>query len=353
MKGIFMPPGRDGAGGSLCYNEPKQAPREEEEMRKPALSTLMMIAALASCSPNIHLDFLGQEKLAEVTLIQSPAKDKVLVIDIEGVISSVINTSLFSREKNAVSRVYERLERAAQDPQVKAVILRLDTPGGEVTASDMIYHEVLKFKDRTKKPVIGLMMGVAASGGFYIASACDYIMAHPTTLTGSIGVISIFPNFGDLMAKVGVKVNVIKSGEAKDSGGPFRDMTAEEKKLFQAIIDEYYQDFLSAVAGNRKDRIAADELRRIADGRVYTAPQALTLKLIDEIGYFDDAYKKALAMAGLKSARLVAYTYYPLSKTNIYAAQLGDFSALDKKVLESYLAVLKTGFYYLWLPQAQ
>ncbi|MGZ4886498.1 MAG: signal peptide peptidase SppA [Candidatus Aminicenantales bacterium] len=322
-------------------------------MKKPALSTFLIMAALASCSPNIHLDFLGQEKLAEVILVPGSAKDKVLMIDVEGVISSVVNTSLFSREQNAVSRVYERLERAARDPLVKAIILRLDTPGGEVAASDMIYHEVLRFKERTKKPVIGLMMGVAASGGFYIASACDYIMAHPTTLTGSIGVISIFPNFSDLMAKVGIKVNVIKSGEAKDSGGPFRDMSVEEKKLFQAIIDEYYQDFLNVVSANRKDRIAADDLRAIADGRVYTAPQALKLKLIDEIGYFDDAYKKILSMAGLKSARLVAYTYYPSTKTNIYAAQLGDFSPLDKKVLESYLAVLKTGFYYLWLPQAQ
>jgi protease-4 len=322
-------------------------------MKKFLIPLLLIMTALAGCSPQIHLDFLGQEKLAEVILAPGPAKDKVLMIDVEGVISSVINTSLFSREKNAVSRVYERLERAAQDPLVKAVILRLDTPGGEVAASDMIYHEVLKFKEKTKKPVIGLMMGIAASGGYYIASACDYIMAHPTTLTGSIGVISIFPNFGDLMAKVGVKVNVIKSGDAKDSGGPFRDMTVEEKKLFQAIIDEYYQDFLNVVSGNRKDRIAADDLRTIADGRVYTAPQALKLKLIDEIGYFDDAYKKTLSMAGLKAGRLVAYTYYPLSKTNIYAGQLGDFSPLDKKVLESYLAVLKTGFYYLWLPQTQ
>jgi len=322
-------------------------------MKKILIPLLLSLTVLAGCSPQIHLDFLGQEKLAEVVLVPGPAKDKVLMIDVEGVISSAINTSLFSREKNAVSRVYERLERAAQDPLVKAVILRLDTPGGEVTASDMIYHEVLKFKEKTKKPVIGLMMGIAASGGYYIASACDTIMAHPTTLTGSIGVLSIFPNYGDLMAKVGVKVNIIKSGEAKDSGGPFRDMTVEEKKLFQAIIDEYYEDFLGVVAGNRKDKIAAGDLRTIADGRVYTAPQALKLKLIDEIGYFDDAYKKALSMAGLKSARLVAYTYYPLSKTNIYAAELGDFSPLDKKVLESTLAVLKTGFYYLWLPQTR
>jgi protease-4 len=322
-------------------------------MRKSPILILLIVTALAGCSPNIHLDFLGREKITEVTLVPGPARDKILMIDVEGVISSMINTSLFSREKNAVSRVYERLELAARDSRVKAVILRLDTPGGEVAASDMIYHEILKFKERTKKPVVGLMMGITASGGYYIASACDYVMAHPTTLTGSIGVISVFPNFGDLMAKVGVKVNVIKSGEAKDSGGPFRDMTVEEKKLFQAIIDEYYEGFLKVVAAGRKDRIASDELRTIADGRVYTAPQALKLKLIDEIGYFDDAFKKTLAMAGLKAARLVAYTYYPLSKTNVYAAQIGDFSPLEKKVLESTLAVLKTGFYYLWLPQTQ
>jgi protease-4 len=322
-------------------------------MRKRLIPLLTVAAALTACSPHIHLDFLGQEKLAEVVLLPGPESEKILMIDVEGVLSSTVNTSLFSREKNAVSRVYERLERAALDPRVKAVILRLDTPGGEVTASDIIYHEVLRFKKKTRRPVIALMMGIAASGGYYIASACDVLMAHPTTLTGSIGVISIFPNIGDLMAKVGVKVNVIKSGEAKDSGGPFRDMTVEEKKIFQAIIDEYYQDFLNAVSANRKDRIAAADLRTIADGRVYTAQQALGLKLVDEIGYFDDAFKKALSAAGLKAARLVTYTYYPQNKTNIYATALGEFSPLDKRILESTLAILKTGFYYLWLPQTQ
>jgi len=322
-------------------------------MKRALIPLVIIVAAVAGCSPHIHLDFLGQEKLAEVVLLPGPEAEKVLMIDIEGVISESASAGLLSREKNAVSRVYERLERAALDPRVKAVILRLDTPGGEVTASDIIYHEVLRFKERTHKPVVGLMMGVAASGGYYIASACDVILAHPTTLTGSIGVISIFPNFADLMAKVGVKVNVIKSGQAKDSGGPFRDMTAEEKKLFQTIIDEYYEGFLKAVSGNRKDAIAAADLRAIADGRVYTAPQALRLKLIDGIGYFDDAFKRTLELAKLKTARLVGYTYYPQTKTNVYAARLGEFSPLDKSVLESYLAVLKTGFYYLWLPESR
>ncbi|HVP91283.1 MAG TPA: signal peptide peptidase SppA [Terriglobales bacterium] len=322
-------------------------------MKKALVPLFVMATALAGCSPHIHLDFLGQEKLAEVVLLPGPESAKVLVVDVEGMISSTGEAGLLSREKNAVSRVYERLELAARDPRVRAVILRLDTPGGEVTASDILYHEVLRFKEKTRKPVVGLMMGLAASGGYYVASACDFILAHPTTLTGSIGVISIFPNFGELMAKIGVKVNVIKSGEAKDSGGPFRDMTGEEKKLFQAVIDEYYEDFLKAVSAGRGGRIAPAELRTMADGRVYTARQALDLKLVDGLGYFDDAFAKAISLAGIKAARLVAYTYHPLTKTNIYASRLGDFSPLDAKVLESYLAVLKTGFYYLWLPRSR
>jgi protease IV len=323
-------------------------------MRKAAfLAIAAALAAAPACSPHIHLDVLGQERLEEIVLLPNPAKDKVLMIDVEGMISSTVDGGLLSREKNAVSRVFERLERAGRDPLVKAVILRLDTPGGEVTASDIIYHEILRFKERTGKPVVGLMMAVAASGGYYIASACDVIMAHPSTLTGSIGVISVFPSLESLMGKVGVKVNIIKSGAAKDSGSPFRDMTDEERALFQGIIDEYYEIFLGVVARGRKDRIPDDELRRIADGRVYTAQQALKLGLIDAVGYFDDAFRKARELSSLKSARLVSYTYYPKVKTNIYAGRLGDFSPLEAKFLESTVAALKTGFYYLWLPQAE
>ena len=320
-------------------------------MKKVVILLSAVLVALPACSPQIHIDLLGQEKLAEIVLLPSPAKEKILMIDLDGMISAALDTALFSREKNAVSRVFERLERAALDPWVKAVILRIDTPGGEVTASDIIYHEILRFKERTGRPVLGLMMSVAASGGYYVASACDLIMAHPSTLTGSIGVISVFPNVESLMAKVGVKVNVIKSGPSKDSGSPFRDMTEEEKTVFQGVIDEYYGGFLEVVARNRKDKIPPEKLRSIADGRVYTAPQALKLGLIDAIGYFDDAFGQALALASLKTAKLVSYTYYPKTKTNIYAGRLGEFSPLDAKVLESMLAVLKTGFYYLWLPQ--
>ena len=321
-------------------------------MKKIVPLVTLLAAALAACSPRIQIDLFGEDALREVVLLPGEGRDKVLMIDVEGAISSSVESGILSRERNVVARVFERLERAAADPLVKAVILRIDTPGGEVTASDIVYHEILRFKERTGRPVVALMMGVAASGGYYIASACDLIVAHPSTLTGSIGVISVFPSVESLMAKVGVKVEVIKSGPAKDSGSPFRNMTEDERRAFQGIIDEYYEGFLAVVARGREGKVAADRLREIADGRVYTAPQALKLGLIDAVGYFDDAFGRALGLAGIEGARLVAYTYFPKSKTNIYAGRLGDFSPLDARVLESMLGALKAGFYYLWLPQA-
>ena len=315
-------------------------------------NVFLMLAglALAACTTNFHLDFLGKDSLQEVVLVPSEAKEKILVIDVEGMISSLAGQGAFAREGDVLSRVYYRLERAAADPLIKGIILRLETPGGEVTASDILYHEVLRFKERTRLPVVGLMMSVAASGGYYLAAACDAVLAHPSTLTGSIGVISIFPSVETLFDKIGVKMTVIKSGGMKDSGSPFRTMSDEEKKSFQAIIDEYYEDFLAAVLKGRKGKLGAEELRPLADGRVYTAKQALKLKLIDDIGYFDEARKKVLSLAALREAEVVAYTYYPKSKTNIYAASMAEPVSLDKKGLESWLPQLKAGFYYLWLP---
>jgi protease-4 len=318
-------------------------------------SFILILAGLmlAACTTNFHLDFLGKENLEEVVLVPGAAKEKILVIDVEGMINSLAAQGPLSREGDVLSRVYYRLERAAADPLVKGVILRFETPGGEVTASDILYHEILRFKEKTGRPVVGLMMSLAASGGYYIASACDSVIAHPSTLTGSIGVISIFPSVETLFDKIGVKMTIIKSGSMKDSGSPFRAMTEEEKKSFQGIIDEYYEDFLNAVLKGRKGRLTSDELRPIADGRVYTAKQALKLKLIDDIGYFDNALQKTLSLASLKSAKVVAYTYYPKSKTNIYAASLVEAPLLEKKSLENWLPQLRTGFYYLWLPEGQ
>lgn len=320
-------------------------------MKKNLVLIISISLLLSGCAPHIHLDFLGEEQVQEVVLIKSPAKEKIIILDVTGLISTTLNPGLFEREGDILSRVYYRLEKASEDKSVKALILRLDTPGGEVTASDILYNEILRFKEKTGIPVVGLMMGLATSGGYYVASACDHVIAHPSTITGSIGVISIFPNLQELFTKIGIKVNVIKSGEMKDSGSVFRDLTKEEKKIFQGVIDELYNKFLDVVYQKRKDSLSFEKLKKIADGRIYTASQAYTLKLIDEIGYFDSALKKALSLAMIKDAKVIAYTYYPKRKTNIYATKLEKPSLFERNNFEDMLRSLKSGFYYLWLPQ--
>jgi len=319
-------------------------------MRK-SVWILFLIFYISGCAPHFHLDFLGKEKITEVILRKSEAKEKILVLDVSGIIGTILKPGLLEREGDILSRVYYRLEKAAEDERVKGIILRLDTPGGEVTASDILYKEILNFKEKTGAPVVALMMGLAASGGYYVASASDYIIAHPSTITGSIGVISLFPNLEELFSKIGLEMTVIKSGKMKDSGSAFRDLTEEEHKVFQDIIDELYQKFLDVVYANRKEALSREELETIADGRVYTAAQAHNLKLIDEIGYFDSALQKVLDLTQLEEANVIAYTYYPKSKTNIYAASSVSSSLLEKKSAEKILNSLQSGFYYIWLPQ--
>jgi protease-4 len=319
-------------------------------MKKTAVLSMVLALSLSACSPQIHLDFLGQDRIEEITLLASRAKDKILVVDIEGVLSSTAGSSPLSREGNILSQVYLRLERAAEDPDIKGIIMRLETPGGEVAVSDIVYNEVLKFKQKTRRPVLALMMSAAASGGYYIASACDYLIAHPMSVTGSIGVVSIFPDMASLLGKIGVGVNVVKSGRMKDAGSPFRSMDEAEKKIFQEMIDEYYERFLDVIYKGRREAISRETLHQIGDGRIYTAKQALELKLIDEIGYFDSALKKMLTMAGLHEARVIAYSYYPKTRTNLYAAARKEDLTVESGKLENLLPNLKSGFYYLWLP---
>lgn len=319
------------------------------------MSMLIGLVVMIGCSPHFHLDFLGQDQITEVVVIQNPSKDKVLMIDISGLITSVSNANVLNREKNILSGIRYRLEKAEEDRFIKGIILRIDTPGGEVTASDIIYNEIRLFKQRTGVPVVVLGMGVMASGGYYIASASDYIIAHPTAITGSIGVISIFPNIQELFDKLGIEVHIIKSGRMKDSGSSFREMTPEEETVFQSVVDEFYQKFLNVVLEGRKELLSREELKKIADGRIYTAGQAHELKLIDEIGYFDRAFEKTKQLAGVRNAQLVTYTYYPKSKTNIYASSPDSpsFSSDDNGDIRKIFPSLQAGFYYLWLPQNQ
>jgi len=318
-------------------------------MKKYGPIILGLILLSWGCS--VRVDLLGESRLQEVVLLKSRAKEKVLVIDVEGMLSALEPGGVFNREGDVLSRVYSRLQAAGEDGLVRGIILRLDTPGGDVTSSDILYREILKFKKRTGLPVVALMMSVAASGGYYVASACDAIVAHPSTITGSIGVISLFPDVEGLLSKLGVKVQVVKSGELKDAGSPFRDLSEVEQRLFQGIVDELYERFLEVIHERRKDALSLEEIRDLADGRVYTAQQALKLKLVDEVGYFDEALNHVLQLARIPAARVIAYSYYPKRESNLYASRMESSSPIDTKSVADALPKLQSGFYYLWLPQ--
>jgi protease-4 len=202
---------------------------------------------------------------------------RVAIIDVKGVIEDSEN-------------IVRQLNKYEDDSSVKALILRIDTPGGGVAASQEIYDGILNFKE-SEKTVIASMGAIAASGGYYIACAADTIMANPGTLTGSIGVIFSFPTFEKLMNKVGIELEVFKAGELKDVGNYSREVTHDERKMLQAALDDTYDQFIAVIAETREMEI--DRVREISDGSIYTGRQALELGLIDELGTFEDAISLA------------------------------------------------------------
>jgi protease-4 len=180
-----------------------------------------------------------------------------------------------------------------KDSTIKAIVIRIDSPGGAVGPSQEIYREIRRTIGT--KPVVASMGSIAASGGYYIASASSYIVANPGTITGSIGVIINLPNLRELFAKIGYQMTTIKSGQFKDIGNVARDMTPEEKELVQATIDETYRQFVRDVAAGRN--LSEDDVRKVADGRIIMGEKALEVKLVDQLGNFEDAVAKAGELA--------------------------------------------------------
>ncbi len=227
---------------------------------------------------------------------------RIAQIDVSGIISS---EGMGRSGRSMVSEVQASLQQALADPLVKGIVLRIDSPGGEVTASDAIYHAV-KEADKVK-PVVTLMESMAASGGYYIACGTRRIIAHPTTWTGSIGVIIQLPGYAQLMDKAGVKLRVFRSGAFKDSLGGHREMTPEEEKYTQEMVMQTYERFLGIVCAARK--LSPEELRNgVADGRVISGADALKHKLVDQVGYAADAWQAAREAANAPDAEIVEYS---------------------------------------------
>jgi len=314
---------------------------------------LVLVLLLTGCSV-ISLDLTPRIRPLQEKTVEGRGVDKILLMDISGFLSEEGGSSPLSigtapPRVPLLVRVREELDKAVKDHRVKALLVRINSPGGTVTGSDIIFREIELYKRKAHVPVIAVMMDVAASGGYYVALAADTIVAHPTTVTGSIGVIMVSANAEGLMQKLGLAANTIKSGEHKDMGSPFRALTSEERTIFQSVIDGLQRQFVAKVVERRK--IPAETAARLADGRIYTADQALAHHLVDQIAYMPDAVELAKRAAGVAQAKVVVYHRPHQYRATYYAQAESPPSGLEGSL--SQLAALAAGgpkFLYLWAP---
>jgi len=230
----------------------------------------------------------------------------VMHIAIRGPILREAGGGLIGRATDPVADVLTCIQDATVDSEVRAILLEVDSPGGEVTASDQIYRALIRFKEaKPGRKVVALLGDVAASGGYYVAVASDYIVAHPTTLTGSIGVLISTLNVKELADKLGIRDVTVKSGPNKDLLNPLKEVRESELALLQEAVDEMHARFIALVARGR--RLTEEEVRAVGDGRIMTAQQALQARLVDQIGYWEDALAKTAELLGEPSVRVFRY----------------------------------------------
>ena len=322
------------------------------------LSLVMLAFGVAGCQPagGIKISLVPANKtLQETTAIREAAfAPKIAVVDVSGMLLDQQVNSMFAEGENPVSLAQEQLKKAEDDPSVKAVILRINSPGGTVTASEMIHDEVQRFKAKTHKPVVTVMLDVTASGGYYVACASDRLFAYPTTITGSIGVImQLFSLQGSLEA-IHMKTYAIKSGPFKDAGSPLRDLTPPEREYFDTIVNQFYSRFLTVVEAGRP-KLSKEQVKTLADGKVYTADQALASGLIDEIGTVYTAVDYLKKKTNNAKMNVVVYHRPQEWKPNIYA---GSSSPSPRMAQASPIQLnmsavedaLRPKFLYLWAP---
>lgn len=286
-------------------------------------------------------------------IIRNGNDSKILIIHIDGIISDSVSSGNPFNSAEAIpltAGIKEQLDCAERDKSIKALILMIDSPGGEVTTCDIIHHEVTLFKKRTSIPVTVLMGSMAASGGYYLSMTGDKVMAHPTTITGSIGVLISKLSMKQLMGKIGIEDETVKSGANKTMGSFFKNMNDEEKYLFQQIVDAMYEGFLKVILDSRKD-LKEQDLRKVADGRIFIAKDALKYGLIDEIGYFNDAVSSAEKSAGIEGAKIITYVRPDSYRPNVYAGASitneGTINVLSIN-MDWFTSKYGTRFMYLW-----
>ena len=255
--------------------------------------------------------------------------DKIGVVDLDGVILDP-------------SQVVDDLRKFAEDDSIKAIVIHVNSPGGGVAASEEIYREVKRIHDKKKKPIVSAIQTVGASGAYYVSSATNKIYADNGSVVGSIGVIAEWVNYGDLMRWAKLKPEVLKVGQFKDTGDPTRELTPAERQYMQGLIDNMYGQFVQAVADGRSAKVA--DIKQIADGRVWTGEQALSLHLVDQIADFRSAVLDTAKSAGISGEPVLA-------RPERHHRGLVDLIFGDKTALipsKETLLDQQVGFYYLW-----
>ena len=313
-------------------------------MRKISVMVLVLalVSMLAGCTL-LKVSISDEIQPLTERVISGEGRDKILLLDISGFISSEEIGSLLGDKKSPglLARVREQLDRARSDKKVKALVLRINSPGGGITASDMLYHEIKKFKQDTGVKVIAHFMDMGTSGAYYTALAADRITAQPTCVTGGIGVIMFRIDATGLMQKIGVRADEIASGEKKGMGSPFRTLSPEERSIFQGVIDSLQKRFVNTIIEGRS--LPPDVVNKLADGRIYTSQEAKDSGLIDNIGYLDDAVDQVKKLAGLEQAKVVTYFRPGDYRANLYSVNL-------IKIDMGEMMQPGVSFMYLWWP---
>lgn len=323
-------------------------------VRRSLLAALLAVTASGCVFVTGDIDPLSRRPRPLTERVVSGSGDeKILLLDLSGVISSEERSGPLGigGNESSVARLRAELDLAAEDEHVRAIVVRVNSPGGTVTASDIIYQNLMRFKAEHRVPVLVQMLDVAASGGYYVALAGDEIVATPTTVTGSIGVIFNNISVAGLMDKLGVRDQTVASGAMKDIGSPLRTMTPEERAVLQQLIGDFQARFVGLVR-ERRPTLTPEMSATMTDGRVFSADQALQGGLVDRLGYLEDTIEQAKVRAGVTEARVIRYRRANEFDDGIYAradapAQVTQVSLLN---VENRLLPSGPNFLYLWVP---
>jgi protease-4 len=298
----------------------------------------------------IDLGSFGSPGKLEESVVLGSRGPKIAMIDVTGVISDEEERGRISlaQRPSIVVETKNALDRAADDPEVAGILLRINTPGGSVSASDTLHHEIEVWKTEQKRPVVSYLNGMATSGGYYVAMASDRVVSHPSAVTGSIGVVMPGLSIEGLMEKYGVVDQTLTSGPYKDAGSMFRDMTPQERAQLSSVIGDLFSRFKEVVVKGRPG-LSPEKVASLADGRVYSAQQALDAGLVDQLGYLEDAVAEVEKAANITESRVVMYHRANQTRENIFSrAPNISMQVTDVNLLPIARSDLAPGFYYLW-----